>query len=191
MKKLSLLRHAKSGWDDPVARDFDRPINARGERAAYAMGKFAAADGFTSGVAPDWILASPAVRVAETLDHFLPAAGLADLEPVWDRRIYLASSVTLADVVREVPDHVSHVLICGHNPSMEDMVFDLVSDTEDPHGLSDTMRHDVEEKFPTAALATLKLNIVHWADLADKCGTLEGFTRPRDIDSALGPELLD
>ncbi len=179
MKILSLLRHAKSSWDDSVARDFDRPINARGERAASAMGRHAASIGF----APDWIVASPAVRVVETLDHFLPAASLGELEPVWDRRIYLASSNTLIDVLRELPDAVAHVLMSGHNPGMEDLVFDLtVADEE-----NDALRH-VEEKFPTAALATITLPIAHWADLGARNGTLSHFMRPRDLDPALGPD---
>jgi phosphohistidine phosphatase len=179
MKRLTLLRHAKSGWDDSVTRDFDRPINPRGERAATAMGRHAA----SIGLRPDWIVASPAVRVTDTLDHFLPAADLADLEPVWDRRIYLASSVTLADVLRELPNDVHHVLMCGHNPGMEDMVFDLV-----PADGTDSARHDVEEKFPTAAIATIKLAIDSWDALTNGCGILESFVRPRDIDPALGPD---
>ncbi len=179
MKRITLLRHAKSGWDDTVTRDFDRPINARGERAASAIGKHAADIGFR----PNWIVASPAVRVVDTLDFFLPAAGLSDLEPVWDRRIYLASSVTLLDVVRELPDHVCQVLMSGHNPGMEDVVFDLV-----PDNAGDDARNSVEEKFPTAALATIAVPIKNWADLALKSGVLEYFIRPRDIDPALGPE---
>ncbi len=162
-----------------MTRDFDRPINARGERASAAIGKHVASMGF----APDWIVASPAVRVVDTLDYFLPAAGLSELEPVWDRRIYLASSVTLLDVIRELPDHVTHVLMSGHNPGMEDVVFDLV-----PNDTSDEARNSVEEKFPTAAFATIAVPIDHWADLAAKSGILEYFIRPRDIDPNLGPE---
>jgi phosphohistidine phosphatase len=178
MKILTLLRHAKSGWDDAITRDFDRPINERGERAAAAMGKHAA----SLGLKPDFIVASPAVRCTDTLDYFLPAAQLADLEPLWDRRVYLASSATLADVLRELPDSAHHVLLCGHNPSMEDMVFDLVPANEGDHS-----RQDVEEKFPTAAIATIELAIDHWADLRDNVGTLKTFIRPRDIDPNLGP----
>lgn len=179
MKILTLLRHAKSGWDDAITRDFDRPINERGERAAAAMGKHAA----SLGLKPDFIVASPAVRCVDTLDYFLPAADLANLEPLWDRRAYLASSATLCDILRELPDSAHHVLLCGHNPSMEDMVFDLVPADDD-----DASRNDVEEKFPTSAIATIELSINHWADVNDNVGTLIRFVRPRDIDPNLGPE---
>ena len=65
MKTLTLLRHAKSGWDDPVARDFDRPLNPKGQRAAAMVGRHMKA----LGLAFDHVVASPAARVVETLDH--------------------------------------------------------------------------------------------------------------------------
>ena len=97
MKRLTLLRHAKSDWDDPVARDFDRPLNQRGEKAARLMGKFAARQGMRF----DQLVASPAERVVQTLDAFFTGYG-ETLEARWDRRIYLASSATLFDVVRDL-----------------------------------------------------------------------------------------
>ena len=179
MKQLTVLRHAKSGWDDPVARDFDRPLNERGCRAATIVGAHAK----SAGLQVDSIVASPAVRVIETLDHFLPAAGLDALEPHWDRRIYLASSATLLDCLRDVPDDVAHVLMAGHNPGLEDLIFDLVPDD----GTS-PLRALVEEKFPTTALATLRLPIDHWADVGARTASLTAFIRPRDLDPELGPE---
>ena len=82
MKKLTLLRHAKSSWDDPVDRDFDRPLNKKGKRAAAVMGCFIRRNGLTF----DQILASPAVRVIETLENVEEASKLA-MEPTWDRKI--------------------------------------------------------------------------------------------------------
>ena len=65
MKSLTLLRHAKSGWDDPVARDFDRPLNPRGRRAARTVGARCGRE----GLAFDLVLASPAGRAIETLEE--------------------------------------------------------------------------------------------------------------------------
>lgn len=179
MKKLSLLRHAKSGWDDPVARDFDRPLNERGRRAAEAIGVHAR----RHGLDVDAIVASPAVRVVETLDVFIPTAGLDDVEPHWDRRIYLASSVSLIDCLRDCPAESTHVLMAGHNPGMEDLILDLVPDDG-----SSPLRDEVEIKFPTAALATIELDIDNWSEVDGRCGRLVHFCRPRDLDPALGPE---
>lgn len=178
MKRLTLLRHAKSDWDDPVARDFDRPLNRRGEKAAMLMGRHAAEQGMRF----DLLVASPAVRVTQTLDTFFAGFG-ATLETRWDRRIYLASSATLLDVVRDLPDSADTVLMAGHNPGLEELILDLVPDNG-----ANALRDDVEAKFPTASIAVLDLAIDHWADVAANVGTLASFTRPRDLDAALGPQ---
>lgn len=182
LKSLTILRHAKSGWDATVERDFDRPINARGERGAEVVGQW-----FREQNLPiQQITASPAVRVTQTLDKFAPAAGLADMEPVWDRRIYLASAATLLDVVRETPDSIDHLLIAGHNPGLEDLILMLV-----PEGSSDPHRAKVDEKLPTCALAHLHLPINNWAELDSEMAEFANFIRPRDLDSSLSPAMDD
>lgn len=178
MKRLTLLRHAKSDWDDPVARDFDRPLNRRGEKAAQLMGQFAR----TQKMRFDLLVASPAVRVTETLDTFFMGYG-ESIEPHWDRRIYLASTPTLFDVIRHLPDDAENVLLVGHNPGLEELVLDLVPDDS-----ANPLREDVEVKFPTASIAVMDLAIDHWADTKRDAATLVSFTRPRDLDPALGPE---
>jgi len=177
MKRLTLLRHAKSDWDDPVARDFDRPLNRRGEKAARLMGQFAAKENMQF----DRLVASPAARVVQTLDAFFSDYGRT-LDPHWDRRIYLASSATLLDVVRDLPDDTDMVLMAGHNPGVEELILDLVPDD----GAS-PLREDVEVKFPTASLAVMDLAIDRWAEARPDVATLQSFTRPRDLDPALGP----
>ena len=148
MKTLTILRHAKSGWDVQVERDFDRPINARGRRGAELIGQYVKRQAFPI----DRIIASPAVRVTETLDLFQPAAALDALEPHWDRRIYLASAATLIDVIRDKGKDAAHLLISGHNPGLEDLVLELVP--------SDGCRvqHRAEGHDPVAALP---LGVVH------------------------------
>ncbi|MBH1992520.1 MAG: histidine phosphatase family protein [Sphingomonadaceae bacterium] len=177
MKRLTLLRHAKSDWDDPVARDFDRPLNRRGEKAALLMGQFAA----RRKMAFDMLVASPAVRVIQTLETFFSGYG-ERLDARWDRRIYLASSPTLFDVLRDLPDSTDHALLAGHNPGLEELILDLVPEDGD-----NPLREDVEVKFPTASIAVLDLAIDRWADAKENIATLASFTRPRDLDPALGP----
>jgi len=178
MKTLLLLRHAKSSWDDPVARDFDRPLNARGRRGAKLMGRHMRAQGLEF----DSVVASPALRVIETLDGLWEGYGRA-VEPRFDRRVYLASAATLLDVVQETPDDTDVLLLSGHNPGMEDLVLMLV-----PDAAGDAARDSVEEKFPTAALAELRFDVTHWRDVKAGGGHLARFVRPRDLDPALGPE---
>ncbi len=180
MKILGLFRHAKSDWHDPRARDIDRPLNERGRKGAAVMGRHVR----DHGIAWDRIVSSPAIRCAETIEIACEAAG-RQAAVNWDRRIYLASSATLLDLLRETEGDPKAVLMVGHNPGLEDLIFDLVPDDG-----SSPLRDVVEVKFPTASYAVLELDIDKWSDLKDKCGKLVHLTRPRDIDPELGPGSL-
>lgn len=181
MKLLGLFRHAKSDWHDARARDFDRPLNARGRKGAEVMGRHI----LDHGERWQRVLASPAVRAAQTIELAEAATG-SKIPIEWDRRIYLASSRTLLDVLREQPDRTERLLMVGHNPGLEDLIFDLVPD--DP---GDRLRAIVEEKFPTAAFAVLEIDCERWEDLDDGCARLVHLMRPRDLDPALGPSRDD
>ena len=188
LKTLGLFRHAKSDWHDPRARDFDRPLNGRGRKGAAMMGRHIREWCLERGLRWDRILASPAVRTSETLEiTAMDSTGGGRLRYVinWDRRIYLASSATLIDILREQEEQVDAVLMAGHNPGLEDLIFDLVPDNG-----SNPLRDVVEEKFPTAAFAVLELDIAQWADLGNDCAALIHLSRPRDLDPALGPQGL-
>ncbi len=180
MKILGLFRHAKSDWHDPRARDFDRPLNRRGELGAELLGRHI----HDHSVQWERVIASPAVRVAQTIELAAKAGG-QPLAVNWDRRIYLASSATLLDLLREQKQDPSSILMVGHNPGLEDVIFDLVADD----GTS-PLRDVVEVKFPTASFAVLELDIEHWDQLRERCGRLVHLTRPRDLDPALGPEVI-
>jgi phosphohistidine phosphatase len=180
MKTLTLLRHAKSDWGDATQRDFDRPLNGRGERAAALMGTWARREGLRF----DAIIASPAARVKGTLARFAESHGDRS-EPGWDQRLYLASAATIADVIADADDSWDSLLLVGHNPGLEEFILDHVADD----GAS-RLRDDVAEKFPTAAIAVLEFDMANWAALADgrSARTLRHFIRPRDLDPTLGPE---
>ena len=189
MKILGLFRHAKSDWHDPRARDFDRPLNARGRRGAALMGGHIREWCQEHGLRWDRILGSPAVRTSETMEIAAMGStggGRARYVINWDRRIYLASSATLIDVLHEQDDTCGAVLMSGHNPGLEDLIFDLVPDDG-----SSPLRDTVEEKFPTATFAVLELDITRWADLGPECARLIHLARPRDLDPELGPQLLE
>lgn len=177
MKTLTVLRHAKSSWDDAVARDFDRPLNARGQKAAVTVGRHMRSEGLSF----DHVVASPAVRITETVEQVETGYGSA-LAPAWDRRIYLASASTLMDVIHELPAGAESALLIGHNPGLEDLILMLVPDRS-----SDALRGSVEEKFPTAALAVITFETDDWGAIRSNSGTLVRFVRPRDLDAALGP----
>lgn len=177
MKRLGLLRHAKSEWDDTVKRDFDRGLNARGRRGAALMGEHITAE----DIAWDLTLASPATRIRETFEH-----ARLGLSPVFDDRLYLASPDTISEVLtaqgggENEPDAI---LIVGHNPGLQETILNLVA----PARENDLFREAVV-KFPTAAFAVLECDIDSWSALKPRCATLVHFARPRDLDTELGPE---
>jgi len=176
MKILTLLRHAKSTWDDPVARDFDRPLNKRGRKAAKAVGREMRAQGLRF----DRIVASPALRVVETLADVADGYGRA-LDIRHDQRIYLAAPCTLLDIVHEADDAAEILLLVGHNPGLEQLAL-LLTEGDDRY------RGEIAIKYPTAALAEIRLPVTSWSDVVEGSGAIAKFIRPRDLDPELGPD---
>lgn len=175
-KLLGLLRHAKSDWDDLSRRDFDRGLNERGRRGARLIGTHIR----DHGVKWERLLASPAVRVKVTLDE--AQAGPA---PVWDERLYLADAATIVEVLREHAGEAQAVLVCGHNPGMQDLLLALV-----PPDAENALFDEASVKFPTASFAVLELAIDDWAQLDEEAGRIVHFARPRDFDPSLGPQAV-
>lgn len=178
MKTLGLLRHAKSEWDDTAQRDFDRGLNARGRKGARVIGRHIREHG------PMWdlVLASPAVRVTETLE----GAQLPQ-EPIYDQRLYLASYDTIIETIEahagKGDDEAHSVLIVGHNPGLQDVLLELVAP-----GKENPLFREAVVKFPTAAYAVVECEIDHWSQLKRYCAEVTHFMRPRDLDPALKPE---
>ena len=177
VKLLGLLRHAKSDWDDLGLRDFDRGLNNRGRKGAALMGEHIR----EHGVRWNQLMASPAERVRKTLE----AAGF-DQAINWQDKAYLASSVTLMELLRGVEGDPATVLLAAHNPGLQELIFDLV-----PPERENALFDAAATKYPTATFAVLKLKIDDWADIAPNCGDLVHLARPRDLDPELGPEVFD
>jgi phosphohistidine phosphatase len=173
MLTLMLLRHAKSSRDDPGLADFDRPLNARGERDAPAIGAFMAARGMQF----DFVACSPSARTRRTLELVL-AALPAKPKVRFDKTLYLASQTTLLRCVHALPGPVRDALIVGHNPGLEELAAQLTG-----KGL----KSDIEAmtaKFPTGALAILTFAETPqrrgWSYIRPASGHLRLFMRPRD-----------
>ena len=177
MKRLAIFRHAKSDWDDLAKRDFDRGLNDRGRRGAALMGKHIADYSRRENIAWDLLLASPAERVQRTLE----ASGI-DMEPAWNRALYLASAETIVDVVRENAGDSTSVLVMGHNPGLQDLLLMLVAPARENAHFD-----EASVKFPTAAFAVLEIDIEDWSDLGGENAEIVHFKRPRDLDPQLGP----
>ena len=173
MLTLLLLRHAKSSWGDPGQDDAGRPLAKRGRKAAKVMGQFIAAN----RLPPDLVLCSPARRTRETWD--LAAAGLPSgirLEIV-DGIYEFGDGSNLLAAIRTHGGNARHLMLVGHNPSIEQLAQRLIGKGEPK------LKRRLAEKYPTGALAVIECEIEKWADLAEATGRLTGFTRPRDIEA--------
>jgi len=167
-KRLYLLRHAKSNWDDPELADHERPLAPRGQRAAKAIATHIAAE----GIEPALVLCSSAVRTRETLDRITPALGSPEVEV--EDGLYGAGAGALLERLRRVPDSVSSVMMIGHNPGIEELALELAGSGDDIER--------VERKYPTAALATLTVPGDSWPELAEGRSELRAFVLPRELE---------
>jgi len=166
MKRLYLLRHAKSSWDDPGLRDHERPLAPRGRRAAAKLGDHLR----TEGVRPELVLCSSAVRARETLERISDALGEAEVHV--ERDLYAADAAELLERLREVADTIGSVLMIAHNPGLQDLALELARTGGDLPRL--------REKLPTGSLATLAFE-GGWRDLAPGAATLLALVVPRDL----------
>ena len=167
MKRLYLLRHAKSSWDDPTRADHDRPLAPRGRPAAKVMAKHLG----RKGIAPELVLCSPSRRTRQTLTRIAQGLG-KNADARIEAELYAASAAVLLEVLHEVPDEVESVMLIGHNPGIQDLALSLAR----PGSKSARVR----SKFPTAALATLELNGT-WRELAPGSAELVSFVKPKEL----------
>ncbi|MBP7998712.1 MAG: histidine phosphatase family protein [Chloroflexi bacterium] len=161
MKTLLILRHAKSSWANVNQTDHERPLNGRGKKDAPQVGRVLKEKQIT----PDLIITSTAERALATAE----AAAISsdyDHELKLDGRLYLAPVFTYLAVLRELGTGPACVMVVGHNPGSEDLVYHL---TDEP------------ELMPTAALACITLPLAHWSELDEKVkGKLVWSWRPHD-----------
>src|SRR4051812_1138148 len=133
-RRLLLLRHAKSDWGDASVPDHDRRLNARGRRSLPLVAAYLA----RQDAPVEQVLVSTARRAAETVSGVTRELRPAP-EIVTDRFLYLATAHEVLARIAQVPDEVRTLLVCGHNPGMQE--------------LARTFGHG--GAFPTAALATV------------------------------------
>jgi len=172
VKRLYLLRHAKSSWDDEALSDHARPLSPRGRRAAPAI----AARLRTLDLVPDQITASTSVRTRETVQLVLDHFDTPEVEFLSE--LYLASTRTLLETVRETDDQVEGLMLVGHNPGMHDLACRLLGEADS--GAEERLQH----KFPTAAVAVFEVRTDSWSAVEYGALALEQFIRPKDLAEA-------
>jgi len=173
MLTLTLLRHAKSAWDDPTLDDHERPLAPRGEKAAPMIGRHLT----RAAAAPDLVLCSTAMRTRQTLALVLLEMTAKPAEILYEDALYLATPSQLRARLAAVATTVGHVMIVGHNPGLHALALELTG--------TGPKRAVVQlaKKFPTAALAVIDFpDAAEWHGVQPAGGTLRTFVTPRDLD---------
>ena len=165
-RRIHVLRHAKSSWDDPALADHERPLAPRGVKAAARVADWIR----ENDIRPELVLCSSAVRARETLAHMEDALGSPRI--VVADSLYAASTDTLLHRLGRVPVEVRDVMIVAHNPGLEDLCLLLARPSPE--------KDQVAEKLPTGALVTLETD-ASWADLAPGRATIVHLVVPREL----------
>lgn len=160
MKKLFILRHAKSSWDNSDLSDFERPLNEHGLKTAPFMGEVLR----KNNINPDLILSSPAKRAKQTA-ILVKESGKLESSILYEERVYEAGALQLFHLIEEISDEFDSLLLVGHNPGLEGLIRVLT---------------DEAQTMPTAALAIINLEISRWNELQANCGFLQAVIRPKE-----------
>lgn len=160
MKKLYLVRHAKSSWDDAQLKDIDRPLNERGATDAPRMGQVLK----SRGVSPHLIATSPALRAATTAMIIAEALVGSDKVQI-DARLYRSNTRELFNLVRNLPPSIHSAMWIGHNPAFTDFANELIPDEID--------------NIPTCGIVAITFPVSEWGKISKNTGELMFFERPK------------
>jgi phosphohistidine phosphatase len=146
VKRLLILRHAKSSWADSSMDDWQRPLNDRGRADAPRAGQWLR----DRSRVPDLIITSDAVRARTTAEAVAAACGYTAgvrVEP----SLYHATPADVIEIVKDIGDgNAGTVLVVGHNPGLEDLVSQLSGE---------------HHRMVTTGLVELRLSIDRWSEL--------------------------
>lgn len=158
------MRHAKSSWRDPGLRDFDRPLNKRGEGDAPLMGRFL----MQKNLLPDQIFGSPAVRAKATALKVIQELNLPESTILWNENLYYGGVEAYLDAIRNAHNQSEIVMAVGHNPMVEDAISVLSGDTVDKH-------------IKTATIACFEFEADSWHRIEFGAHTLLWIRSPVDL----------
>lgn len=167
MKTLTLLRHAKSSWDNSGLADHDRPLNGRGQRDAPEMARRI----HEAAIRPSLIVSSPATRTWETAKALATEISYPIEFLQRDNQLYLASLDTLLDFIGQQDPGFNNVVVVGHNPGMTEFANYLCP------GLTDNM--------PTCGVVSVTIDTDDWDLRKNNTVTLDLYDYPKRISTRL------
>lgn len=174
MRRLLLLRHAKTEPSEPGKNDLSRVLVERGRQDAAKMGAYLA----THKLSPDRVILSPAARSQQTWQHMAGAKARSTAAPDTLEQIYDATAHDIFAAIAGQPDHVQALLIVGHNPGLHEAALTLIAS-----GSVDA-RELLREGLPTAGLIVIDFQFDAWGKLHPQSGRLERFVIPKSLEAA-------
>jgi phosphohistidine phosphatase len=170
-RHLYLLRHAKSGWDDPSQPDHDRPLTERGRQAVKVLARYVQ----QHEIDPDMVLCSSARRTRETLEGVMPGH-----PAIVERELFVAGHEQLLQRLRKVEPEIRSVMIVGHNPALQMLTLHLAGHESVGRPAGSEGLEQIRNKLPTGALVTLSFDSL-WPDLARGKAELVDYARPKAL----------
>jgi phosphohistidine phosphatase len=170
MKRVILMRHAKSSWSDPQLDDHDRPLSKRGRKSAPVMAKWLA----KQGPLPDRILCSTSQRTRETVRRMRKAVRALP-EPELCEGLYFAEPETILRHLQNLPQDCQCALVIGHQPDMG-LALRLLDPTASAPALRRAYGH-----YPTAAIAVLEADVADWREIGADKARFIAFAAPREL----------
>tara|TARA_Y100001936_G_C15575724_1_gene409454 strand:- start:18 stop:509 length:492 start_codon:yes stop_codon:yes gene_type:complete len=150
VKYLLIVRHAQSSLDYNGFDDFKRPLTERGIKDAFLMGEKLIKNQFI----PDYIISSGANRALETSRIIAEGVGHNVNEIKIENRIYNSSIDIMMELIQNISDDYSKVMIAGHNPIL--------------HYLSQTLTGKTILKFSPCTMICISFDIENWLELVNK-----------------------
>jgi phosphohistidine phosphatase len=161
VRRLILLRHAKSSWSAPEMPDHDRPLSKRGERDAPLMGKRLE----RRSERPAMILTSDAQRALRTATIVAKCLGVESMRV--ESQLYLATPERLLAVVGRQDASLSSLLVVAHNPGLTELANQLLPTLD-------------LDNLPTSGVIAIDFDAPAWADVAREPGTLAYYDYPKN-----------
>ncbi|MGB3790207.1 MAG: histidine phosphatase family protein [Phormidesmis sp.] len=161
MKRLHLIRHAKSSRDDSDLADIDRPLNKRGLASCQIMATQIA----DVGCPFDPVFCSPAVRTQSTIEQISQALSSQQIHWQTDNALYTFEVQDLVKWCRALDNSMTEVVIVGHNPAMTDFV--------------NQMSDRTIKNLPTCGYVQLQFEVDSWQALSARSAKLVSFLTPK------------
>ena len=164
MKRLIIVRHAKSSWEYPELTDYDRPLNKRGLRNAPQMAKYLHDIIANPGV----FYSSPAKRALETAKIFAREYKVSEEKIIESDHLYLPGMDDFSAFFDKVEDKIEAIILFSHNPGLINLVDRLTGESFD--------------NIPTCGIAMVSLEVEKWSNAIDVGGVLDGYHYPKELE---------